>query len=90
MFHSQDQTSQLNCNFPYEYTTAKLVLGCLSHYHLYFNGVHSHHTVLTQNQSHVTTDGQSVCLDVEPLLVLMTRCLLLFDDYCCVFVGRPL
>jgi hypothetical protein len=32
----------------------------------------------------------SVCPDVEPLLVLMTRCLLLFDDYCCVFVGRPL
>jgi hypothetical protein len=36
------------------------------------------------------TVSQSVCLDVEPLLVLMTRCLLLFDDYCCVFMGRPL
>jgi hypothetical protein len=32
----------------------------------------------SQSQSHVMTDGQSVrCLDVEPLLVLMTRCLLL-------------
>jgi hypothetical protein len=36
------------------------------------------------------TVSQSGCLDVEALLVLMTRCLLLFDDYCCVFVGRPL
>jgi hypothetical protein len=34
--------------------------------------------------------SQSVCLDAEPLLVIMTRCLLLFDDYCCGFVGRPL
>jgi hypothetical protein len=36
------------------------------------------------------TVSQSVCLDVEPLLVLMTRCMLLFDGYCHVFVGRPL
>jgi hypothetical protein len=39
------------------------------------------------SQSRVRTDGQSVCLDVEPLLVLMTICLLLSDDYCRVFVG---
>jgi hypothetical protein len=31
---------------------------------------------LCQIQSHVTTDGQSVCLDVEPLPVIMTRLLL--------------
>jgi hypothetical protein len=39
------------------------------------------------------TVRQSVCLDVEPLLVLMTRRLLLFDNYCCaccVFMGRSL
>jgi hypothetical protein len=36
------------------------------------------------------TDSQSICLDVEPLLVLMARCLLLFHYYCCVFVGLPL
>jgi hypothetical protein len=37
------------------------------------------HGVLTcgTDQSHVTTDGQSVSHDVEPLLVLKTRCLLL-------------
>jgi hypothetical protein len=32
----------------------------------------------------------TVCLDVKPLLLLMTRCLLLFDGYCRVFVGRSL
>jgi hypothetical protein len=32
MFHSKDQTRQLNCNFPYEYTTAKLVVSCPFHY----------------------------------------------------------
>jgi hypothetical protein len=31
----------------------------------------------SQIQSHVTTDGRSVCLDVKPLPVLMTRYLLL-------------
>jgi hypothetical protein len=34
--------------------------------------------------------GQSGSLDVEPLLVLMTRYLLLFHDYCCVFLWLPL
>jgi hypothetical protein len=29
-------------------------------------------------------------LGVKPLLLLMTRCLLLFDGYYRVFVGRPL
>jgi hypothetical protein len=32
MFHSSVQTSQLNCNYNYEYTAAKLVLSCLFHY----------------------------------------------------------
>jgi hypothetical protein len=41
-------------------------------------------------QSHIATDGQSVSLDVEPHLELMTRYLLLFDSYGLVFVGRPL
>jgi hypothetical protein len=40
--------------------------------------------------SHITTDGQSVSLGVEPHLVLMTRYLLLFDSYGLAFVGRPL
>jgi hypothetical protein len=31
-----------------------------------------------------------VCLNVESLMVLMTRCLLLFGGYCPVFMGRPL
>jgi hypothetical protein len=34
-------------------------------------------SVSKSSHSHVTTDGQSICLDVEPLLVLLTRCLLL-------------
>jgi hypothetical protein len=34
--------------------------------------------------------SQSVNLGVEPHLGLMTRCLLLFDSYGLVFVGRPL
>jgi hypothetical protein len=34
------------------------------------------------------TVSQSVCLDVELLLVLMTKCLLLFDDYGCL-CGAP-
>jgi hypothetical protein len=36
------------------------------------------------------TDSQSVSLGVELHLGLMTRCLLLFDSYGLVFVGRPL
>jgi hypothetical protein len=42
----------------------------------------------SQNQSHVTTDGQSVCLGIERFLVLVTRCFLLFDCFCCVS-GAP-
>jgi hypothetical protein len=34
------------------------------------------------------TVSQSVCLDVELLLDLMTRCLLMFDGYCCL-CGAP-
>jgi hypothetical protein len=34
--------------------------------------------------------SQSMCLGDEPLLVLLARCLLLFDSYCRVFVGCPL
>jgi hypothetical protein len=34
--------------------------------------------------------SQSVYLGVDALLVLMTKCLLLSDGYCLVFVGRPL
>jgi hypothetical protein len=33
--------------------------------------------------------SQSVCLDLEHLPVLMTRCLLLFDSYCCVSLWAP-
>jgi hypothetical protein len=36
------------------------------------------------------TVSQSVSLGVEPHLELMTRYLLLFDNYGLVFVGRPL
>jgi hypothetical protein len=35
------------------------------------------------------TVNQSVYLDVEPILVLMTM-FVTVDDCCCVFVGRPL
>jgi hypothetical protein len=41
----------------------------------------------SQSQSRVTTDDQSVGFDVETLLALKTRCLLLFDGYCRIFVG---
>jgi hypothetical protein len=56
------------------------------------NRIHSHHK---QKKIKVKvmlrlTVSHSVCLDVEPLLGLMTSCLLLFDDYCFVFVRRPL
>jgi hypothetical protein len=48
----------------------------------------------SQNQSHISTDGesvsQSVSLGVEPHLGLMTRYLLLFDTFGLDFVGRPL
>jgi hypothetical protein len=53
------------------------------------NNLDNSPTTTSQSQSHVTTDGQSVCLDVESILVLMTGCLLLFDGYWRVFVGRP-
>jgi hypothetical protein len=42
-----------------------------------------------QSQSHITTDGQSVSLGVEPHLGLMTSYLLLFDSYRLVFCGAP-
>jgi hypothetical protein len=42
------------------------------------------------SQSHIATDGQSVCLGVEPRLGLLTRCFFLFDSYCPVHVGTPL
>jgi hypothetical protein len=51
---------------------------------------HTGHSQANHSQSHVTTDGQSVCLDVELLLVLMTKCFLLLDGYCRAFVGHPL
>jgi hypothetical protein len=47
-------------------------------------------TGLSQSQSHIATDGQSVSLGVEPHLRLMTKYLLLFVSYGLVFVGRPL
>jgi hypothetical protein len=47
----------------------------------------------SQSQSHATAHSQSVsqsaCLDVEPLLVLTTRCSLPSDGNCRIFVGRP-
>jgi hypothetical protein len=36
------------------------------------------------------TVGQSVCLDVEPALGLVTRYYLLTENCCLVSVGRPL
>jgi hypothetical protein len=42
------------------------------------------------SRSHIATDGQSVILGVEPYLWLMTRYVLLFDNYGLAFVGRPL
>jgi hypothetical protein len=44
----------------------------------------------SQSQSHIATDGQSVSIGTEPHLGLMTRYLILFDNYDLVFVGRPL
>jgi hypothetical protein len=35
------------------------------------------------------TVSRSVCLGVEPLLGLMTRCLLLFDNYVLLKSGAP-
>jgi hypothetical protein len=46
--------------------------------------------VTSQSQSHIATDGQSVCLGVEPRLGLMTRCFFLFESYCPVHVRRLL
>jgi hypothetical protein len=46
-----------------------------------------------QSQSHIATDGRSVCQSIlvsSPHLGLMTRYLLLFDSYSLVIVGRPL
>jgi hypothetical protein len=49
---------------------------------------------ISRNRSHIATDGQSVSqsvsLGVEPHLGLMTRYILLFDNYGLDFVGRPL
>jgi hypothetical protein len=53
----------------------------------------SNNTILSNVKVKVAlllTVSQPVCLGVEPLLVLMTRSLLLFDSYCRVFVGRSL
>jgi hypothetical protein len=58
----------------------------------YFTSLHSTE-LLTRCKVKVTlrlTISQSVSLDVEPHLGLMTRYLLLFDSYGLVFVGRPL
>jgi hypothetical protein len=44
----------------------------------------------SQSQSHIATDGQSVSLGAEPHLGLMTRYLVLFDNYGLVFFcGAP-
>jgi hypothetical protein len=45
---------------------------------------------LNSSQSHISTDGQSVSLGVEPHLGLMTGYLLLFASYGLIFVGRRL
>jgi hypothetical protein len=46
--------------------------------------------LLSQSQSHITTDGQSVSKScVEPHRGLMTRYLLLFDSYGLVLCGVP-
>jgi hypothetical protein len=57
--------------------------------------VHDQRTVLSFLNTTISfkvkvTLRLTVCLDVEPFLVLMTRCLLLFVGYCRVFVGRSL
>jgi hypothetical protein len=41
-------------------------------------------------QSHITTDGQSVCLGVEPNLGLLTRDFFSFKVTVLSFLGRPL
>jgi hypothetical protein len=50
---------------------------------LHSSHLHCTHTFteLSQSQSHIATDGQS--------MGLMTRCLLLFDSYGLVFCGAP-
>jgi hypothetical protein len=40
-------------------------------------------------QSHISTDGHSVCIGFEPCLGLMGRSLLLFYSCCLVFCGAP-
>jgi hypothetical protein len=45
---------------------------------------------ISQSQSHIATDGQSVSFGVKPNLGPMTRYLLLFDSYGLVIVGHPL
>jgi hypothetical protein len=42
---------------------------------------------LSQSQNHIATDGQSVSIGVEPHLGLMTRYLLLFDNYGIILWG---
>jgi hypothetical protein len=46
MFDSWDQTRQLNCNFHYEYTTAKLVPSCLFHYKNTFHDILLHFSLV--------------------------------------------
>jgi hypothetical protein len=42
---------------------------------------------LSLSLSHIATDGLSVCLGIEPRPGLMTRYLLLFENFCFVFGG---
>jgi hypothetical protein len=44
----------------------------------------------SQNQSHIATESQSVCLGVEPRVGLMTRYSFLIESYSPVHMGHPL
>jgi hypothetical protein len=70
--------------------TESLTVFCVLH--LWSSALSSHSCTSSDfchSQSHITTDGQSVSLGVEPYLGLMTRYLLLFDSYGLVFCGAP-
>jgi hypothetical protein len=56
------------------------------HYFLHYSVV----LHVSQSQSHISTDSQSVCLGVEPRLGLMTRYLFFIESYNPVHMGRPL
>jgi hypothetical protein len=77
----------LTSNFSYRQLNSVLIL-VLSAVHRW-TPLYSHSLDSLQSQNHIATDGQSVSLDVEPHLGLMTRYLLPFDSYGLLFCGAP-